>query len=150
MGEVVKTFFAMVIGSAIIITLAMVFGGWPIPAHAKMANLTTAERQEFMNLSPVERAARSQYFRDLKQPGSGASCCDISDCHFVDAKQEPDGTWMSHIPFDSPEWRPVPPDRVLTNKVSPSEDGKGIICHSAFPANYVPTVYCFIPPAMGY
>jgi len=75
------------------------------------------------------------WFESLKQPGSGVSCCSISDCRPVQYRLAPDGY---EALIDS-GWIQVPKDRVLHNKQNPL--GRAVLCRS--PASG--TIFCFVP-----
>ncbi len=80
---------------------------------------------------------RSSWFKSLKQPGTGISCCDISDCRRAEADWR-DGQWHAVV---EGEWTPIPPEKELDKE---SIDGDAYVCSS-------PTrrIYCFIKPDFG-
>jgi hypothetical protein len=80
---------------------------------------------------------RATWFRSLKQPGTGMSCCDISDCRRTEAEFR-DGQWHAIVNGDL---TPIPPEKVLHDK--PSIDGDAYVCHGTA------TIYCFVPPTMA-
>lgn len=89
-----------------------------------------------------------QWFKSLKQPATGASCCDIADCHAVEAEEQPDGRWKARI-YD--EWVPIPQSVVLGER---SRIGAAVACTS--PPLYYPgtsgpsfSIFCFAPPALS-
>lgn len=82
--------------------------------------------------------SRSEWFKSLKQPGSTASCCDISDCKRTKANWEK-GQWWADV---QGEWTPIPNEKVL--KDTPSIDGDAYVC-----SGYARRIYCFIKPSPG-
>jgi hypothetical protein len=80
---------------------------------------------------------RGSWFKSLRQPMTGFSCCDISDCRRTDADWR-QGQWWAVV---SGEWTPIPPDKELEKQ---SIDGDAYVCSS-------PTrrIYCFVKPTMG-
>jgi hypothetical protein len=80
---------------------------------------------------------RASWFKSLKQPGTGISCCDISDCKRAEADWR-GGQW--HAVVDG-EWTPIPREKELDKQ---SIDGDAYVCSS-------PTrrIYCFIKPDFG-
>lgn len=82
---------------------------------------------------------RASWFKGLKQPGTNASCCDISDCKATEAYWQ--GGWFAKLP--NGETTPIPDNKILMDKNS--IDGKAYLC--AGPTTGV--VYCFVRPWMG-
>lgn len=88
---------------------------------------------------------RDDWFTSLKTP-DGGSCCNLTDCHETEARQMPDQSWEAVV---GGHWRPIPPEKVLTNPKS--IDGAAYLCSSNYFTEMVaPTIYCFIPPVPGY
>ena len=77
---------------------------------------------------------RSAWFESLKMPGTGISCCDISDCRRTKADWR-NGQWWATVDGD---WTPIPPDKELSKR---SIDGDAYVCAS--PTHHI---YCFIKP----
>jgi hypothetical protein len=75
------------------------------------------------------------WFESLKQPGTGASCCSISDCRPVQYRLAPDG----YEALVGSMWLHVPDDRVLRHQQNPL--GRAVLCRS--PASG--TIFCFVP-----
>lgn len=80
------------------------------------------------------------WVRSLTIPGSGASCCDESDCRPVDARRGPNGWQVRWRPGQLPgaptEWTDVPESAVL---VRDNPTGIPIACwHGG-------AVRCFVP-----
>jgi hypothetical protein len=79
------------------------------------------------------------WYRELKQPGTGYSCCNgpvngvEGDCRPTRAYLQEDGTWKAMI---EGRWMPVPP-RVVLKNLAP--DGNSHIC-----AGKSGMIYCFI------
>jgi len=84
---------------------------------------------------------RGAWFKSLKQPGSGLSCCDISDCRRADAEWRGNQWWA----IVQGEWTPVPRNKELSKM---SIDGDAYVCSSQAPSKS-PTIYCFVPPTMS-
>lgn len=91
---------------------------------------------------------RGDWFKSLKMPGSGSSCCDVADCAQTKAEWR-EGQWWAVV---RETWTPVPPDRVL--KSPHSLDGEAYLCSNpGLAPNGVVNplvIYCFVPPDMGY
>lgn len=79
---------------------------------------------------------RGAWFKSLKQPVTGASCCDISDCRRAEAEWK-NGQWWADV---QGEWTPIPKDKEL-NKAS--IDGAAYVC-----SGLARRIYCFVPPTM--
>ena len=84
-------------------------------------------------------AENHDWYKDLKQPGTGYSCCNGTmngvdgDCRPTRAYLQDDGTWKAMI---NGRWMPVPP-RVVLQRLAP--DGNSHIC-----AGKSGMIYCFI------
>lgn len=114
-----------------------------------MTRQTTGGRKPLLVLCSVFAVSaanaeenRGAWFKSLKQPGTGVSCCDISDCHRSDAQWRGNQWWT----VIQGRWTPVPPEKELSNK--PSIDGDAYVCSSQYPSS-TPYIYCFVPPAMA-
>lgn len=87
----------------------------------------------------VGHAENHDWYRDLKQPGTGYSCCNGTvngvqgDCRPTRAFLTDEGTWKALV---DGRWTPVPP-RVVLQKLAP--DGNSHIC-----AGKSGMIYCFI------
>jgi hypothetical protein len=83
---------------------------------------------------------RGAWFKSLKQPGTGLSCCDIADCTRTEAVWR-DGQWWAVV---RGQWTPIPRRREVHTR---SIDGEAYICTSQkrLPAS----IYCFVPPNMS-
>ena len=82
-----------------------------------------------------------QWFEGLRQPGTGAPCCSISDCRRVEARTGENGweVWID-ARFGMPNafWAPVPSAKVLK---TPNPTGEAVACFASGPG-----VMCFVPP----
>jgi hypothetical protein len=84
-------------------------------------------------------AENHDWYRELKQPGTGYSCCNgpvngiEGDCRPTRAYLQEDGVWRALI---DGRWTPVPP-RVVLKSLAP--DGNSHIC-----AGKSGMIYCFI------
>lgn len=75
------------------------------------------------------------FFKSLQQPGSGVSCCDLSDCRFTDSRVTPAG-WEARVSDD--QWVAVPNDKIIRGKANPN--GRAVLCHIGG------NVLCFVEP----
>jgi hypothetical protein len=87
--------------------------------------------------------ALAPWFESLKQPGTGAPCCSISDCRTVEFRQDRDGyevlidgRWKMSIPF----WLRVPPNRIIDGIDNPTN--RGVVCFTPEAG-----ILCFVRPA---
>ena len=84
-------------------------------------------------------AENHDWYKELKQPGTGFSCCNGTtngiegDCRPTRAYLTDDGQWRALI---NGEWVPVPP-RVVLKQLAP--DGRSHIC-----ASRSGLIYCFL------
>ena len=87
----------------------------------------------------VGHAENHDWYKELKQPGTGYSCCNgpvngvEGDCRPTRAILTEEGTWKALI---DGRWMPVPP-RVVLKTLAP--DGNSHIC-----AGKSGMIYCFI------
>jgi hypothetical protein len=87
----------------------------------------------------VGHAENHDWYKELKQPGTGYSCCNgpvngvEGDCRPTRAFLTEEGTWKALV---DGRWMPVPP-RVVLQKLAP--DGNSHIC-----AGKSGMIYCFI------
>jgi hypothetical protein len=73
------------------------------------------------------------WFQGLRQPGTGMSCCSISDCRQTEFR-----TAGNHYEaMIEGQWRAIPPDKILDGIDNPT--GRAVVC-------YTPTmgIMCFI------
>lgn len=84
-------------------------------------------------------AENHDWYKDLKQPGTGYSCCNGTtngidgDCRPTRAYLTDDGQWRALV---DGQWVLVPPSRVL-KQLAP--DGRSHIC-----ASRTGVIYCFL------
>ena len=84
-------------------------------------------------------AENHDWYRELKQPGTGYSCCNgrlsstDGDCRPTRAYLHDDGMWYALL---NGRWVPVPP-RVVLQQLAP--DGRSHIC-----ASKSGMIYCFL------
>jgi hypothetical protein len=64
----------------------------------------------------------AQWFQNLRQPGTGKSCCSISDCRPVDYRVNGD----HYEAFIGGDWITVPPEKVLQRYDNPL--GRAVVC----------------------
>jgi hypothetical protein len=66
---------------------------------------------------PAQAADLSDWFKSLKRPGTGISCCDVSDCRGLDESDVRivDGAYQVFVEGD---WRPVPDHNVLQGQAN--------------------------------
>jgi hypothetical protein len=75
----------------------------------------------------------ARWYRSLKAPDIGGSCCSIADCRPVEARQV-DDHWEV---LTDEGWEPVLPERVLRQE---NLDGRPIAC------KILGEIRCFVPP----
>lgn len=81
---------------------------------------------------------KGEWFKSLKQPGSGGSCCDIADCKKTEADWR-DGRWWAVV---QGTWVAIPENTIVTKQYS--YDGDAYVCHAPNSR-----IYCFIRPDMS-
>lgn len=82
----------------------------------------------------------SKWFKSLKQPGSGASCCDVTDCKRTEFTIEGN----SYRAIVNGKWMDVPPEKVISNVGNPV--GQAIVCYPVT-ATQPSDIFCFVPGA---
>jgi hypothetical protein len=75
------------------------------------------------------------WYRSLKVPGTGQSCCNVTDCRPVDSAWIEGDRWHARI---GDRVIDIPANRVLRRE---NPDGRGILCRSVW------AVLCFVPPS---
>ncbi|MBS0526003.1 MAG: hypothetical protein JSS04_20405 [Proteobacteria bacterium] len=118
----------------------------PLSIAASVMFAATATAQDFAThqhdydgTRNVGHAENHDWYKDLKQPGTGYSCCNGTtngidgDCRPTRAYLQDDGTWKAMV---NGRWMPVPP-RVVLQRLAP--DGNSHIC-----AGKSGMIYCFI------
>lgn len=73
----------------------------------------------------------AKWFQSLKQPQSGASCCDISDCRKAPVREAGDHWEFLAVRAEyggngDDRWHPIPEDKWLRGKTNPT--GETVIC----------------------
>lgn len=86
---------------------------------------------------PDSDPALHNWFQGLRQPGSGASCCSISDCHTLNDHQWRETADGYEIQIRG-KWIPVPKARILATKDNPT--GGAVACYS----EATRVIYCFV------
>lgn len=78
----------------------------------------------------------SQWFRSLRQPGTGISCCSMADCRTTDYRIVAEG----YEALIDGVWLSVPAERVLDHIDNPT--GRAVVC-------YLPSkgIMCFVRPS---
>jgi hypothetical protein len=120
----------------------------PLSIAATMAFVLAAAAQDTSShrhgntvdgIRNIGHAENHDWYRELKQPGTGYSCCNgpvngvEGDCRPTRAYLQEDGVWRAMI---DGHWTPVPP-RVVLKTLAP--DGNSHIC-----AGKSGMIYCFI------
>ena len=80
---------------------------------------------------------KDAWFRSLKQPGSGFSCCSRSDCTRTDAVFSK-GRWQAVV---NGVWTLIPPEKELDTM---SYDGEAYVCNKPDGK-----IICFVRPGGG-
>jgi hypothetical protein len=75
------------------------------------------------------------WFQSLRQPGTGISCCSISDCRTTDYRTRMDG----YEAYIDDKWISVPWEKVLDHMPNPT--GRAVVCWTP-----VRGVMCFVRP----
>jgi hypothetical protein len=120
----------------IAMTLVIVLVGcaaWGVSIRAE--DRTAAQDRALQERALQEE--RGAWFRSLKQPVTGMSCCDVSDCRRTEADWR-GGQWWAVVENN---WTPIPREKQLDKL---SIDGDAYVC--AGPRG---TIYCFVPPSMA-
>lgn len=106
--------------------------------------------------APASASERSDWFKSLRQPGTGEPCCDAADCIRTDADWRDDGWWVEM----KGHWVPVPPEVVVRD--TKSIDGSAYVCAAIMPMGFARPlppetaiqilrdgIFCFVPPDLG-
>jgi hypothetical protein len=104
-----------------------------IYAAAMLVVAIDAARAQSPGDRGFQHGENHDWYQNLKQPGTGFSCCNGSDCRPTRAYLGDDGLW--HALLDE-RWVPVPP-RVVLKQLAP--DGRSHIC-----ASRSGLIYCFL------
>ncbi|MBM3650116.1 MAG: hypothetical protein FJX11_20250 [Alphaproteobacteria bacterium] len=119
--------------SGVLLAAALVGAGAVSPALSQSAH------HLWQGFRGDGHAQNHDWYQDLKQPGTNASCCNGTingvegDCRPTRAYQNDDGVWYALL---NGRWVPVPP-RVVLKQLAP--DGRSHIC-----ANKTGMIYCFL------
>ena len=76
-----------------------------------------------------------RWFQSLRQPGTGTSCCSLSDCRLTDYRTGQDG----YEALVGGRWLTVPRDKILRGITNPT--GRAVVC-----ARPEGTILCFVTP----
>jgi hypothetical protein len=79
----------------------------------------------------------SRWFKSLRSPGSGVSCCDRADGHLT-AYRVVKGRYWVQI---QGAWYQVPPERIIRDSGNPT--GEGVVFYATI--INVPIIFCFVP-----
>lgn len=82
---------------------------------------------------------RGEWFKSLRQPDTGISCCDISDCRVTQSAEWRADGWWAEV---NGVMTKIPERKIIYNR-PPLPDG-AVICHGTSGV-----IFCFVPPAMG-
>lgn len=82
------------------------------------------------------------WFKSLKQPGTGAECCSISDCRAAEVRRDSQGYEVKvdqkwHVA--SIFWLRVPAERIIDERRNPT--GGAVLCYTPEAG-----ILCFVPP----
>ncbi len=80
-------------------------------------------------------SAMGRWFQSLRQPGTGTSCCSLSDCRLTDYRAGADG----YEALVGGRWRAVLQDKILRGVTNPT--GRAVVC-----ARPEGTILCFVMP----
>jgi hypothetical protein len=75
------------------------------------------------------------WYRSLKVPGTGQSCCNVADCRPVDSARIEGDHWQARL---GDKVIDIPANSVLRRE---NLDGRGILCRSVW------AILCFVPPS---
>lgn len=80
-----------------------------------------------------------QWFQSLRQPGTGTSCCSLTDCRMVDYRAGPAG-YEVLLPNATAgfKWVPIPTDKIIRVR---NPTGRPVVC-----ARPDLTILCFVAP----
>ncbi len=105
--------------------------------HALIVALGLAAFAQTLPARADEGQDRANWFKSLLQPGTRASCCDLSDCKRTQADWH-DGQWWAVVVG---QWTPIPDNTILNKR---SIDGNAYVC-----ATHYRKIYCFVKPDFG-
>lgn len=84
---------------------------------------------------PNADPALAPWFRSLMQPGTGISCCSISDCRVTDSRITGD----HYEALIGEKWFAVPPEKILQRTDNPI--GRAVVCWTPQRG-----IMCFVRP----
>lgn len=102
-----------------------------------MAGISIGLLVALLYAHPARAEDRGAWFKSLRQPGTGMSCCDVADCHQTMGDYRA-GSWWAEI---RGQFVQVPWDKVLTKRTI---DGEAYVC-----TGVADTILCFVPPDFG-
>lgn len=76
-----------------------------------------------------------RWFQSLRQPGTGTSCCSLSDCRLTDYR----ASSIGYEALVAGRWLVVPQDKILRGITNPT--GRAVVC-----ARPDGTILCFLTP----
>jgi hypothetical protein len=110
-----------------------------MPRIALIAGLTIAAAGVALAAPPPDAdPSLGPWFQSLRQPGSGASCCSISDCHRLTEQQWRETADSGYEVEIRGRWVPVPRSRILNAVENPT--GGAVACYS----DALRVIYCFV------
>jgi hypothetical protein len=112
-----------------------------LAAHVAGLTLVVSAR-DYGQYEDVPQHIR-EWFKALKNPRYGNSCCDESDCARTEARTHGD-QWEALAPDGS--WVTIPPDRIVHDQGNPT--GEPILCASDSGGGQW-RVLCFVPGPGG-
>jgi len=99
---------------------------------------------------PANAEDRGAFFKGLKQPDTGISCCDISDCKVTKAYEMRGDQWWSLAETlqHGAIWVPIPPNKVLAPRARPAgiDPDEAILCSGVSGG----VVFCFLAPDQSF
>jgi hypothetical protein len=90
-----------------------------------------------ISIGPAHAEDRGAWFKSLRQPNTGISCCDVADCRRTDANWH-GGQWWAIV---EGEWTPIPPEKEVDRQ---SIDGEAYVC-----SGRSHRIYCFVKPSLS-
>lgn len=138
----------MTFARALLWLILGIFAAVIIVAAAHLASMPANADDEHMRQYHAD-PQYDRFFRSLATnpdaPGA-RSCCNMSDCHRVDAGQDASGVWWITLPAGGR--LPVPPNRIIASPLS--IDGEAYACLGD-PKNLEGSpIRCFVPPIPSY
>lgn len=87
----------------------------------------------------------SDWYKSLRNPVTGISCCDISDCGPADEFETKDDGYRVKI---EGAWYDVPKDKIVHNKGNPT--GSSVVCYNkpSVKMGAPLMIYCFVAGAL--